>query len=394
VAALFDAAAFLRGAARSIAGEVRDLLGYQHIRPRHECAAENREVVMAGAKDGMARRTVLMSAGIGIGAGLVSGVAPAEAAKKKRGAAASAAGEVWSADYWANKGEVKLNLWRKRIGAPKRGAAPLPVLFLVHGSSNSSRTSFDLSVPGMGEYSLMNVMARAGFDVWTMDHDGYGRSGSSGNNSDIASSVEDLKVAIPVVMKETGRPKLHFFGPSSGAIRAGAFAQTQPEAVDRLVLSAFTYKGKGAAEIGRRQKRIEEFRANNRRKRDATMVRSIFTRDGHASAYDLAVPEAIIAEESKFGDMVPSGTYLDMAANLPLVDPKKVLCPVLMIRGVWDGNSTDQDLLDFYQQLPNGDRQFVIVPHTAHSVHLSRNRHLLWYAVRSFLAAPAAVVAS
>ena len=84
---------------------------------------------------------------------------------------------------------MTLNLWRKRVGAPQAGEPPLPVLFLVHGSSNSTRSSYDLAVPGKGEYSFMNVFARYGYDVWTMDHDGYGRSGSSGNNSDIASSV-------------------------------------------------------------------------------------------------------------------------------------------------------------------------------------------------------------
>ncbi len=35
---------------------------------------------------------------------------------------------------------------------------------------------------------------------------------------------------------------------------------------------------------------------------------------------------------------------------------------MLMIRGEQDGNSTNEDLLDFYTQLPNGDRQFVILP--------------------------------
>ncbi len=289
---------------------------------------------------------------------------------------------------------MPLYLWRKRAGAPAAGAAPLPVLFLVHGSSNSARSSYDLTVPGRGEYSLMNVFARAGFDVWTMDHDGYGRSGSSGNNSDVASSVQDLKAAIPLVLRETGQPKLHFYGTSSGAIRAGAYVQEHPEQVERLVLVAFTHKGTGSPEIGRRAQRIEQLRASNRRKRDAAMIRSIFTRDGHASSYDMAVPEAIIAEELKFGEEVPTGTYLDMAAHLPLVDPKKVLCPVLMIRGIHDGNSTNEDLLEFFQQLPNGDRQFVILPHTAHSPGYSNNRHLLWYATRNFLTAPAAVAAS
>jgi alpha-beta hydrolase superfamily lysophospholipase len=317
---------------------------------------------------------------------MVAGLAPAHAAE-----ANAAGGDIWSAEYWAHKGGVKLNLWRKRIGAPSAGEKPRPVLFLVHGSSNSTRSSYDLDVPGKGEYSLMNVMAQYGYDVWTMDHDGYGHSGSSGNNSDIASGVEDLKAAAPVVERETGQSRMHFFGTSSGGIRAAAFAQAQPASVDRLIICAFTYKGNGAAEIERRRKNLDKLRASNRRKRDAAMIRSIFTRDGHPQEYDPAVPEAIIAAEMQFGDEIPSGTYIDMAANLPIVDPTKVLSPVLMIRGEFDGNSTNEDLLDFYRQLPNGDRQFAILPHVAHSAGYSRNRHLMWYAMRNFLAAPAPV---
>ena len=326
------------------------------------------------------RRAVLKSAGLGVSAGLLSDLAPAVAAENA---------EIWAHEYWANKDGVKLNLWRKRIGAPAPGEQPRPVLFLAHGSSNSSRSSYDLGVPGKGEYSLMNVLARYGYDVWTMDHDGYGYSGSSGNNSDIASGVADLKAAIPVVLKETGRQKAHFYGTSSGGIRAAAYAQAQPEAVDRLMLCAFTYKGNGAAEIERRRKSIDALRASPRRSRDGDMIRSIFTRDGHLSLYDPAVPEAIIAAEMKFGNTIPSGTYLDMAANLPIVDPTKIKSPVLMVRGEFDGNSTNDDLLDFYRQLPNGDRQFVILPQTPHAVGYSNNRHLLWYAMKNFLAAPA-----
>src|ERR1700690_2012230 len=334
------------------------------------------------------RRAVLQSAGIGIGAGLLSSLTTAVQAQT-----VPADGEIWHQDYWAKKGAVKLNLRRQRTSQPPPGEAALPVVFLVHGSSNSARSSYDLKVPGKGEYSLMNVLARYGYDVWTMDHDGYGYSGSSGNNSDIASGVDDLKAAMSVVMKETGQQKVHFYGTSSGGIRAAAYAQAQPERVGRLILSAFTYKGNGAAEIERRRKRIDELRANPRRKRDAAMIRSIFTRDGYAAGYDPAVAEAIIAAEMKFGDTIPSGTYFDMAANLPIVDPKKVLSPVLMLRGEFDGNSTNDDLIDFYRQLPNGDPQFPILPLTAHAVGYGINRHLLYYAVHNFLAAPAPTAA-
>src|SRR5262245_22798132 len=190
----------------------------------------------------IARRSVIAGAGMGVlGAGLVSTLARAQGraapAAETSGAAPAAAqtGDVWSQDYTAKKGDVPLSLWRKRLGAPKAGEAPRPVLFLVHGSSNSARTSYDLNVPGHGEYSAMNVFARHGFDVWTMDHDGYGRSGSSGNNSDIASGVEDLKAATELVAGETGRQKFHFCGVSSGAIRAGALAMARRGRADRLV---------------------------------------------------------------------------------------------------------------------------------------------------------------
>lgn len=325
------------------------------------------------------RRTLLKAAGLG--AGLLAGVAPS----------AAEAGSIWSAEYWAKKGDVQLNLWRKRMGAPTSGEAPKPVVFLVHGSSNSARSSYDLAVPGKGEYSLMNVLAGYGYDVWTMDHDGYGRSGSSGNSSDIASGVEDLTAAVSLVERETGRRQAHFYGTSSGSIRAAAFAQAQPDSVGRLALAAFTYKGSGAAEIERRQKRIAELRASPRRKRDAAMITSIFTRDGHPEYYDPAMIQALIADEMKFGNKVPSGTYLDMAANMPIVDPTRIKSPVLMLRGEFDGNSTNEDLLDFYRQLPNGDRAFVILPQTAHSAGYSRNRHLLFYALRNFFGAPAPV---
>src|SRR6185312_13183199 len=104
-----------------------------------------RETHMEGRDDGLARRTVLMSAGVG----LVAGLSPAHAA----GSAAAGESPVWSQEYWADKRGVKLNLWRKRASAPKAGEKPLPMLFMVHGSSNSSRSSYDLSVPGHGEYS-------------------------------------------------------------------------------------------------------------------------------------------------------------------------------------------------------------------------------------------------
>ncbi|HEX5227553.1 MAG TPA: hypothetical protein VFW44_07570 [Bryobacteraceae bacterium] len=120
------------------------------------------------------------------------------------------------------------------------------------------------------------------------------------------------------------------------------------------------------------------------------MIRSIATRDKAGTSVP-AVMEFMADQELKFGDQVPTGTYLDMTANLPVVDPAKVQSPVLLIRGEYDGIATVADLLDFFRQLPTGDRQFAILPGMAHSVVSGRNRELFWHAMHAFLMSPAPV---
>ena len=334
---------------------------------------------MKESKVTLPRRAILKTAGLGIGAGLLSGVTtPTQAASD---------GEIWTSEYWTKKGDVPLYIFRKRVGAPKAGDAPRPVLFLVHGSSVTWRI-FDLDTPGHGEYSMMNVFARWGFDVWTMDHENYGKSGRTSGNSDVASGAQDLKAAMPVVAKETGLQKVHFMGESSGALRAALYATIEPEHVDRLVLAAFTYKGTESPTLQKRAEQLEYYRTHNMRRRDRVMIESIFTRDKPGTT-DPAVGKILADVELEFGDQVPTGTYLDMTANLPVFDPAKVRAPVLLVRGEHDGIATVEDLFDFYRQLPHGDKQLVILPNTAHSVAVAINRHLFWHAVRGFLDMPA-----
>ena len=54
-------------------------------------------------------------------------------------------------EYWTTKKDVKLWVYRKYSGEPN---APRPILFLVHGSSYSGKTMFDLQVPGL---SLIHI---------------------------------------------------------------------------------------------------------------------------------------------------------------------------------------------------------------------------------------------
>jgi pimeloyl-ACP methyl ester carboxylesterase len=332
----------------------------------------------------LSRRNLVTGAGIIAGGALLPKTGNA-------GGKAAAQGKILSSEYAARKGSVSLAMYRKRVLAPAAGQPSLPVLFLVHGSSLSARTSYDLFVPGTEEYSMMNVFARYGYDVWTLDHENYGKSSRTSSNSDIASGAEDLKAGIDLIMRETGRKRVHLFGESSGGLRAGVYAMANPEQVERLVLTAFTYKGEASPTLTKRAEQLPYYRMHNTRLRDREMIRGIYTRD-KAGTTDPAIADVVADAELKFGDQVPTGTYLDMTANLPIVDPAKVLAPVLLLRGEYDGIATVDDLTDFFKRLPNGDRQFVILPGAAHSLITNNNRRQTWHAVQSFLAMPAGVV--
>ena len=78
-----------------------------------------------------------------------------------------------------------------------------------------------------------------------------------------------------------------------------------------------------------------------------------------------------------------------MCANLPVCDPTKVECPVQIVRGEHDGIATEEDLLAYYRLLPNADKQFIIIPGTAHVTYLGLNRARFWHVMRTFLEMPA-----
>jgi pimeloyl-ACP methyl ester carboxylesterase len=160
-----------------------------------------------------------------------------------------------------------------------------------------------------------------------------------------------------------------------------------PDHVERLVLVALTYTGKGSPTLSKRAEQLDYYRTHNRRKRDRAMIESIFTRDKPGTS-DPRVPEAMAKAELPLGDSVPTGTYLDMTANLPVVDPAKVLAPVMIVRGEYDGIATDADLLDFYEKLVNQDRQYIVVAGAAHSVGMSYSRAKLYHMAHAFLTMP------
>ncbi len=290
-------------------------------------------------------------------------------------------------EHWAEKdGGVKLFLWEKCAGDP--AAARAGILF-VHGSSMASQPTFDLQVPGRP--SAMDYFARRGFDCWSVDMEGYGRSTKDrDNNAPIAQGADDCHAAALHIQKLRGKRPLLVYGISSGALRAALFAERHPEMVARLALDAMVWTGEGSPTLAERKKKLPEFAAKNRRPIDKAFVRTIFTRDHPGTAEEKVIDafaDAIVALDSS----VPTGTYVDMCAHLPVVDPEKITVPTLIMRGQWDGIAAMEDLLAFFAKLPNPDKQFAVMPGISHASFQQKNYMLVYHILASFFEQPAPV---
>ncbi|MBX2837985.1 MAG: alpha/beta hydrolase [Gammaproteobacteria bacterium] len=292
---------------------------------------------------------------------------------------------IISQEHWTKKGDVDLFLWEKFTDSPdnKLGA----VLF-VHGSSMASQPTFDLQVPGRPFSSVMDWFAAKGFDTWCVDMEGYGRSGKERDiTCDIANGADDLAAATDYIFSTRNIKKVHAYGISSGALRAALFAQNHPDRVDRLALDAFVWTGEGSPTLAERKKKLPQFLETKRRPIDRDFVYSIFNRDHPGTAADDVI-EAFAEAITALDDSMPNGTYIDMCSRLPLVDPDKIICPTIVMRGEYDGIASFDDLIKFFIKLPNNDKQFSVMAGISHASFQQKNYMLAYNILHNFLTQP------
>jgi pimeloyl-ACP methyl ester carboxylesterase len=288
-------------------------------------------------------------------------------------------------EHWTNKGDVKLFLWEKCVGDPAKTKG---IILFVHGSSMASQPTFDLHVPGRPDSSVMEWFAKQGYDTWCVDMEGYGRSTKDRDNkADISQGADDCLAAATYIQKVRGKRPLLVYGISSGALRAALFAQRNPDLVGRLALDAMVWTGEGSPTLAERRKKLPEFQAKNRRPIDKAFVYSIFNRDHPGTAEDRVI-EAFADAITALDDSVPTGTYVDMCAHLPVVDPAKITMPTIVMRGQWDGIAGFDDLIEFFKRLPNPDKHFAVMPGISHASFQQKNYMLVYHILWSFFAQP------
>ena len=127
----------------------------------------------------------------------------------------------------------------------KHAAGNKGTLLFVHGATYPAETSFDLPIEGV---SMMDMFARAGFDVFLVDMRNYGRSTRvaamdkpAAENPPLTTTqdaADDIGAAVDYVLKLRGLAKLDLMGWSWGTSIAGNYAAHHNDKIDRLVLYA------------------------------------------------------------------------------------------------------------------------------------------------------------
>jgi pimeloyl-ACP methyl ester carboxylesterase len=292
-----------------------------------------------------------------------------------------------------------------------RGAvAPDRVALFVHGAGTPGEVAFDVPYQ---DYSWMEYLARAGFDVFAMDMTGYGRSTRPTPMNDpcnlardaqapfipglipvvceasyphrlttIASDWNDIGAVVDHVLALRHVTRVSLLAWSLGGPRAGGYAAAHPDKVRSLVLLAPAYNRAAPANppaqvpaggAAMTTQSHQQFTANWDRQ------------VGCPGQYDPA------ASESVWSGMIASdpvgatwGTGVRRAPQVTTwgwnqaVVAKEDL-PVLMVSGAHDKQVPQQRVRDLYTDLGSRQKVFVDLACSSHNAMWEKN-HLLLFA--------------
>jgi len=286
------------------------------------------------------------------------------------------------------------------------------VVLFVHGAGTPAEVAFDVPYQ---DYSWMAYLARDGFDVFSMDTTGYGRSTRPAPMNDpcnlakdrqagfvaapcapsyphamttIASDWDDINAAVDYIRSLRRVEKVTLFGWSLGGPRAGGYAGQHPDKVQRLVLLAPAYnRGAPATPTGPVPADGVPMNTQSRQEFAANWDRQA----GCADQYDPAAAEVVWSEMlasdpvgATWGPGVrraPQTTVWGWTSALVA----KTQIPTLVIAGAHDKQVPPDRVRDLYTDLGATQKVFLDLACASHNAMWERNHLLLFQASREWL---------
>lgn len=290
------------------------------------------------------------------------------------------------------------------------------VVLFVHGAGTPAEVAFDVPY---SDYSWMAYLAADGFDVFSMDQTGYGRSTRPSPMDDPCNlSRERQTTLVPVSLSAPCAPtyarpltsmatdwdeiaavveyvralrrvdRVALVAWSRGGPRVGGYTARHPSTVSRLVLLAPAYNRMvTAAEAEAAPAAGAAMNTQSRREFTANWDRQV----GCSDQYDPAVADAVWTEMLRsdpvgatWGPGVRRAPQSTGTWTQAIV--RKLAVPTLMIAGVHDRQVLPERVRHLYEDLGSTEKVFVDLGCSSHNAMWEKNRLLLFEASRTWLA--------
>jgi len=290
------------------------------------------------------------------------------------------------------------------------------VVLFVHGAGTPAEVAFDVPYQ---DYSWMAYLANAGFDVFSMDTTGYGRSTRPFPMNDpcnlsteqqklfvpslisgvcaasyphqlttIASDWNDIDAVFDYVRALRHVDRLSLVAWSLGGPRAGGYTARHPEKVQKLVLLAPGYNRTSATETPATLP--AEGMAMNTQSHDE-FIANWDRQVGCSAQYDSSAAETIW---SKMIESDPVGaTWGPGVRRAPQTTTwgwnssavAKTQTPILMISGVHDKQVNPERVRELYTDIGSRQKVFIDLGCSSHNAMWEKNHLLLFRASLEWL---------
>ena len=201
-----------------------------------------------------------------------------------------------------------------------------------------------------------------------------------------AQAKDDLRAAVDYVLKQRDASRVNLLGWSWGTQYGGMFVMEHPEKVERY--ASYAQMHVNSPDVAKRRARIDAFRSNPYVTIPEAGWKPRFTSMAPASINEPEVVDAYAKAAAAAESRTATGPQLDLATILPMVNPRLVSVPTMIIHGQYDDVADTDGLLPFFAQLPNPQKKYVIVPEADHMMHLQKGHMLFQHEVVSFFKAP------
>ena len=286
------------------------------------------------------------------------------------------------------------------------------VVLFVHGAGTPAEVAFDVPYEG---YSWMAYLAAAGFDVFSMDMTGYGRSTRphvmndvcnlsaeqqralgrepcaathSSQLTTIASDWDDIDAVVDYLLELRDVPRVSLFGWSLGGPRAGGYAARNPDKVAKLVLLAPAYVRERGAEAQPIPAGVA-FNAQSHADFTANWERQLGCPNQHEAGVAAAVWREMLLSDpvgASWGQgarRAPNTTVWGFGK----ADVAGMQTPTLMVAGIHDRQIVPERVRDFFADLGSENKVLLDLGCASHNAMWETNHEILFRASLEWLTA-------